>query len=128
MYGSEQTIAMARELLERGADPNAINRMGNVPLSEAVVNNKIEFVKLLLEFGVWFLFRLQLGFCILIYAGQVSVVDLHHIDVDPDSNYHPDADLDVNPDSDFLFDADPDQTFHPDADPDPDPSFRKSVT
>ena len=56
MYGSEQTMAMARVLLERGANPNAINRMGNVPLSEAVVNNKMEFVKLLLEFGVGFLF------------------------------------------------------------------------
>jgi ankyrin repeat protein len=56
MYGSEQTMAMARVLLERGADPNAINRMGNVPLSEAVVNNKMEFVKLLLEFGVGFFF------------------------------------------------------------------------
>ncbi len=34
-----------------------------------------------------------------------SVVDAHH--------------LDAAPDSDFLFDADPDPTFHPDADPDP---------
>jgi hypothetical protein len=48
-------------------------------------------------------------------------VDLHHIDACPDSTYHPDADPDVDPDSDFLFDADPDLTFHRDADSDPDP-------
>jgi hypothetical protein len=34
-----------------------------------------------------------------------SVVDLHHVDADPDSTYHPDAD--------------PNSTFHSDADPDP---------
>ncbi len=41
------------------------------------------------------------------------VVDPHHVDVDPDS--------------DFLFDVDPDPTFHLDADldPDPDPGFKK---
>ncbi len=46
-----------------------------------------------------------------------------------DSTYHPDADSDADPDSDFLFDADPDMdpTFHPDADPDPDPSFKKKA-
>ncbi len=56
-----------------------------------------------------------------------SVVDPHHVDADPYSTYHPDAD----PDSDFclmririLFDADTDPTFHPYADPDPDPSFQ----
>jgi hypothetical protein len=56
-----------------------------------------------------------------IIAVIFSVVDPHHVEVDPDSTYHPDAD----PDSDFLFNADPDPTFHPDADPDPDPSFKK---
>jgi ankyrin repeat protein len=45
-------MAMARVLLERGADPNAVSRMGHVPLADAVRNNRIEFVKLLLEFGV----------------------------------------------------------------------------
>ncbi len=49
-------------------------------------------------------------------------MDPHHFDADPDadpdSTYHPYADLD----SDFLIDADPDPTYHPDADPDPDPS------
>jgi hypothetical protein len=39
-----------------------------------------------------------------------SVVDLHHVDADPDSTYH--------------HNADPDPTFHPDADPDPEPSFQ----
>jgi hypothetical protein len=45
---------------------------------------------------------------------------------DPDSTYHPDADSDSDPDSDFLFDADPNPTFHPDADsvPETDPSFQ----
>jgi hypothetical protein len=36
------------------------------------------------------------------------VVDKHHLDADPDSTYHPNAD----PGSD-LFDADPDPTFPP---------------
>ncbi len=58
-----------------------------------------------------------------------SVVDPQHIDADPDSTYHPDAD--PHPDPGFLFnaDADPDQdtTFHPDADPYPDPSFQRKV-
>jgi hypothetical protein len=39
-----------------------------------------------------------------IIAVIFSVVDPHHVEVDPDSTYHPDAD----PDSDFLFNADPD--------------------
>jgi hypothetical protein len=38
-------------------------------------------------------------------------VDLHHLDADPDSTYHPDAAPDADPDSDFLFDADPDRLF-----------------
>jgi hypothetical protein len=61
-------------------------------------------------------------------------VDPHHLDLDPDSTFHPDAD----PDSNFYLirmrvqnfliyaDADPDPTFHPEADPDsdPDPGFQ----
>jgi hypothetical protein len=38
-------------------------------------------------------------------------VDPHHLDADPDSTYHPDADHadpDADPDSGCLFDADPD--------------------
>ncbi len=50
-------------------------------------------------------------------------MDVHYVDADPDSSYHPDAD----PDSDFLFDTYPDPTFHPDADPDPDPSFKNKA-
>ncbi len=46
-----------------------------------------------------------------------SVVNPHHVEADPDSNYYPDAD----PDSDFYADADPDPTFHPDEDPYPYP-------
>jgi hypothetical protein len=52
-----------------------------------------------------------------------SVMDLdpHHIEADPDSTYHSDAD------SDILFDADSVPTFHPDADTNPDPSFKKKA-
>jgi hypothetical protein len=53
---------------------------------------------------------------------KCSVVDPHHLDADPDSTYHSDA----NPDSEFFF-ADPDLIFHPDEDPDPDPSFKKRL-
>ncbi len=63
----------------------------------------------------------------------ISVEDLHHIDADPDSTYHPAADPDFDCYlmriwiSGLLFDADADldPTFHPDADSDPDPSFQK---
>jgi hypothetical protein len=30
-------------------------------------------------------------------------VDPHHIDADPDSTFHSDADPDADPDSDFYF-------------------------
>jgi hypothetical protein len=46
-----------------------------------------------------------------------SVVDSHHLDEDPDSTYHPDADPY----------ADPDPTFHPDVDPDPENSLKKRL-
>jgi ankyrin repeat protein len=52
MYGTAETLAMARLLLERGADPNARTRFGNVPLWEAVTHQKIDFINLLLEFEV----------------------------------------------------------------------------
>ena len=52
MYGSEPTMALARLLLEKGADPNAKSRLGCVPLFECVQANNVDFVKLLLEFGV----------------------------------------------------------------------------
>jgi hypothetical protein len=35
--------------------------------------------------------------------GESTVVDPHHIDADPDSIYHPDADLDADPDYDFYL-------------------------
>jgi hypothetical protein len=38
---------------------------------------------------------------------QISLVDQHHLDADPDadpdSTYHPDADPDVDPDSVFFI-------------------------
>lgn len=51
MYGGTRTLAMARVLLEHGADPNARNRFGASPLLECVKHKKVDFVKLLLEFG-----------------------------------------------------------------------------
>jgi hypothetical protein len=52
-----------------------------------------------------------------------SVVDPHHVDADPESTYHPDADPD---DADPDPDPDPDPTFHLDAnvDLDPNPGFQ----
>ena len=45
-------MQMARLLLERGADPNAKNRFGNVPLGACVIGRNMDFIQLLLEFGV----------------------------------------------------------------------------
>jgi ankyrin repeat protein len=45
-------MEMARVLLKRGADPNAKNRFGAVPLMECVMQNYLDFINLLLEFGV----------------------------------------------------------------------------
>jgi ankyrin repeat protein len=52
MNGTDVTLAMARVLLERGADPNTKARLCNLPLTDCVTSNKIDFIKLLLEFGV----------------------------------------------------------------------------
>jgi ankyrin repeat protein len=52
MYGTKTTMAMARVLLDRGADPNARTRFGNTPLCECVRHQKMDFIKLLLEYGV----------------------------------------------------------------------------
>ncbi len=56
-----------------------------------------------------------------------SVVDLHHVDADQDSTYHPDEDPNADPyfylmRIQIFFDAIVDfyPTFHQDADPDPD--------
>ncbi len=53
----------------------------------------------------------------------ICVVDPFHVDADPYSTYHPDAD----PDSDFLVDAVPDPTVHPDSDPDADPGYQNDA-
>ena len=50
-YGSNAaTLQMARLLLEQGADPNAKDLMGIVPLSYGVLQADVGFIKLLLEF------------------------------------------------------------------------------
>ena len=50
--GTETTLQMARLLLERGADPNAQNRLREVPLANSVLFGNTDYIKLLLEFGV----------------------------------------------------------------------------
>ena len=52
MYGSEETMELGRLLLEGGADPNAKNRFGEVPLTLCLIRKTEELIKLLLEFGV----------------------------------------------------------------------------
>ncbi len=44
-------IVMARELLEAGADPNVINRVGAVPMLLASVSGSAEMISMLLEAG-----------------------------------------------------------------------------
>ena len=45
------TLALARRLLAGGADPNAVNRFGAVPLLECVISNNLEAVSLLVRAG-----------------------------------------------------------------------------
>jgi ankyrin repeat protein len=52
MYGGEEMMAMARLLLDWGADPIARNRFGAGPLFDCVRAQKMDFIQLLLEFGV----------------------------------------------------------------------------
>ncbi len=49
--------------------------------------------------GVWF--KSYRGGII----ASVSAVDPHHVDADPDSTYHPDADPDADPDPSFRIKA-----------------------
>ena len=44
-------MAMARQLLKAGADPNIQNRFGCSPLFDVAMEDNVEAVKLLLEFG-----------------------------------------------------------------------------
>lgn len=50
LYRNDISLEMARLLLERGADPNAQNRFGVVPLIYSVQQGHMDSVKLLLEF------------------------------------------------------------------------------
>jgi len=50
-YSNPTTLAMARQLLKAGADPNMQNRFGCTPLFEPVMAASLDAVKLLLEFG-----------------------------------------------------------------------------
>ena len=45
------TLTMARLLLSHGADPNAVNRFGNVPMLECVLSHNLEAVSLLVGAG-----------------------------------------------------------------------------
>lgn len=49
--GNDLTLQMARVLLEKGADPNAVNRFGNPPILGCVVYKRKDQIGLLLEFG-----------------------------------------------------------------------------
>ncbi len=49
--GNDLTLKMARVLLEKGADPNAVNRFGNPPILECFLYRRKEQIDLLLEFG-----------------------------------------------------------------------------
>jgi len=48
--GNEYTVKMAEFLLEKGANVNAVNRFGNPPLIEAIMTQRIEYVKLLIRY------------------------------------------------------------------------------
>jgi len=50
-YSNTTTLAMARQLLEAGADPNMQNRFGCSVLFEPVMAANLDAVRLLLEFG-----------------------------------------------------------------------------
>ena len=49
--GNIATFEMAKLLLENGADVNAVNRFGATPLMEPVLDNKIEYIRLLMQNG-----------------------------------------------------------------------------
>jgi len=49
--GNNATLQMARILLKKGANPNAINRFGAPPIIECVITNRPEFVELLVKHG-----------------------------------------------------------------------------
>lgn len=48
---NDLTLKMARVLLERGADPNTVNRFGNPPILQCFVYKRKDQIALLLEFG-----------------------------------------------------------------------------
>lgn len=49
--GSDLSFELAKILLKRGADPNAVNRFGCTPAFEAAQAGKLHFVELLLDHG-----------------------------------------------------------------------------
>merc|ERR1719383_696004 len=49
--GNNATLQMAKVLLKKGANPNAINRFGAPPIIECVITNRPEFVELLVKHG-----------------------------------------------------------------------------
>ena len=44
-------FAIVRYLLEEGADPNHVNKLGESALHQAADNNKVNVAKLLLKYG-----------------------------------------------------------------------------
>lgn len=51
LYGNDVTLKMAEFLIKAGAEVDAKNRFGQTPLLEGTVNNKLDFISLLLKHG-----------------------------------------------------------------------------
>eukprot|EP00927_Polykrikos_kofoidii_P065109 TRINITY_DN60900_c0_g1_i1.p1 TRINITY_DN60900_c0_g1~~TRINITY_DN60900_c0_g1_i1.p1 ORF type:complete len:919 (+),score=145.91 TRINITY_DN60900_c0_g1_i1:96-2852(+) len=51
IYASETSLQLARLCAQHGADPNTMNRLGELPLSEPVMNRKHGIVRVLCEIG-----------------------------------------------------------------------------
>jgi ankyrin repeat protein len=77
--GGAQALAMARFLLERGAEANASNRLGNSPLLTAVWKGDIDMVRLLLDNGADFTQKDNKGINALKAAQEVGSTELQRL-------------------------------------------------
>lgn len=71
-------VKTVRFLLEHGADVNAVDQRGDIPLREAVGKGRSAFIKLLVEGGAWLDLKGELGDIPLLNAalnGQVASVE-----------------------------------------------------
>ena len=51
LFGNDVTLQMAEILIKAGAEVDAKNRFGETPLWESTINNKLDFISLLLKYG-----------------------------------------------------------------------------